>query len=92
MLSIISSCIIERTHLETYMMLSVYISAIVFPIPVSWIWGNGWLSDLGALDFAGSGIVCALSGLIGLIGSMITGPRLGVFLGRINLEQMGALY
>lgn len=86
MLAIISSCIIERTHLDTYLMLSVFVSAIVFPIPLSWIWGEGWLMKMGALDFAGSGIICALSGFIGLIGTLITGPRLGVFSGKLNVD------
>jgi len=73
-------------------MLAVFISSIGFPIPVSWIWGEGWLQKMGAVDFAGSGVVCCLSGLIGLIGTLITGPRLGVFEGKLNVDQMGALY
>lgn len=85
-LSVISSCIIERTHLDTYLMLGVFISSIVFPIPLSWIWGNGWLQRIGALDFAGSGIISLFSGVIGLIGTLITGPRLGVFDSKLNVD------
>lgn len=73
-------------------MMAIYISAIVFPIPVSWVWGEGWLEQMGVLDFAGSGVVHALAGVIGLTGTLTVGPRLGVFPGKLNLEQMGALY
>lgn len=68
------------------MMLAVFVSTIVFPIPLAWIWGDGWLQKMGALDFAGSGVICTLSGLIGLIGTLITGPRLGVFDGKLNID------
>lgn len=86
MIAIVSSCIIERTHLDTYLMLAIYISSIVFPIPVSWVWGEGWLEQMGVLDFAGSGVVHALAGIIGLTGTLIVGPRLGVFPGKLNLD------
>ena len=91
-IAILTSCIIERTHLDTYIMLTVYVSAIVYPIPVSWVWGGGWLAQMGVLDYAGAGVCHVLAGVIGLISTMIVGPRLGVFQGKLNLEQMGALY
>lgn len=91
-ISIVTSCTIERTHLDTYLLLSIYLSSVVFPIPLSWVWGGGWLAQKGVLDFAGAGIVHGLSGAIGLISAMIVGPRMGIFQEKLNLEQMGALY
>jgi Amt family ammonium transporter len=84
--ALISSSIIERTHLDVYLILAMFVSAVVWPIPVSWIWGNGWLQQYGALDHAGSGIVSVLGGVFGIIGTIIIGPRLGVFSDKLNLE------
>ncbi len=89
--AIISCCSIERTHLDTYLGLAMFVSAIVWPVPVSWIWGKGWLQQLGALDHAGSGIVSALGGFFGILGTILIGPRLGVFPRKLNLDQYGVL-
>lgn len=85
-ISIVTSCLIERTHLDTYLLLAIYLSSFVFPIPISWVWGDGWLAQKGVLDFAGAGVVHALSGAIGLISALKVGPRLGIFQEKLNLE------
>ena len=54
-------------------------TSLVFPIACAWTWGDGWLSRLGYLDFAGSGVVHLVGGIPGLIGTIILGPRLGHF-------------
>lgn len=53
---------------------------LIYPIIVAWTWGGGWLHELGYVDFAGSGVVHLTGGIAGLVGSMITGPRLGKFI------------
>ena len=54
-------------------------SGIIFPIASSWVWGGGWLEILGFRDFAGAGCVHLIGGFGGLIGTIILGPREGVF-------------
>ena len=51
----------------------------IYPVIVAWTWGGGWLDKLGYVDFAGSGIVHITGGIAGLVGAMVTGPRLGKF-------------
>ena len=53
--------------------------AIVYPIASSWVWGGGWLGEMGFKDFAGSAVVHELGGFGGFIGTIILKPRLGIF-------------
>lgn len=59
-------------------------TAIVFPIPAAWVWGDGFLQRMGFVDFAGCSVVHLLGGISGLIGTYILGPRLGVFDSKSN--------
>ena len=52
---------------------------LIYPVIVAWTWGEGWLSNLGYLDYAGSGIVHLTGGVAGLVGTLIIGPRIGKF-------------
>ncbi|MEE8194224.1 MAG: ammonium transporter [Dehalococcoidales bacterium] len=82
--TIVAGAVAERLKFKAYLMYSVVVSAIIFPIYGNWVWGGGWLSQLklgmGALDFAGSGAVHAIGGFIGLAGIIVLGPRFGRYI------------
>jgi len=79
--TIVAGAVAERLKFKAYLIYSVVVSAIIYPIYGHWVWGGGWLSSLplglGALDFAGSGVVHAVGGLVGLAGAIVLGPRFG---------------
>jgi Amt family ammonium transporter len=81
--TIVSGAMAERTKITAYMAYSFLVSAIVYPIFGHWVWGGGWLSTLplgaGVRDFAGSGVVHAVGGLVALAGAWMVGPRTGKF-------------
>ncbi len=77
--TIVSGAMAERTKFSTYCMYSVILSAIVYPISGHWIWGGGWLSQLGFHDFAGSTAVHMVGGVAALIGAKTLGPRIGKY-------------
>ena len=54
-------------------------ATLIYPIIACWVWGGGWLQELGFHDHGGSGVVHMTSGLAGMIGTYILGPRLGIF-------------
>jgi Amt family ammonium transporter len=90
--TIVSGAMAERTKFKSYLVYSVVISALIYPISGHWIWGGGWLSTLGTPDgllsglgaygfhdFAGSTAVHMVGGLTALIGAKILGPRIGKY-------------
>ncbi len=77
--TIVSGAMAERTKFKSYLVYSVVISALIYPISGHWIWGGGWLSQLGFHDFAGSTAVHMVGGVSALIGATILGPRLGKY-------------
>ncbi|GAA4406611.1 ammonium transporter [Nibrella viscosa] len=77
--TIVSGAMAERTKLISYLVYSCFITAVVYPISGHWIWGGGWLSDLGFRDFAGSTVVHSVGGWAALAGAMVVGPRLGKY-------------
>lgn len=81
--TIVSGGVAERIKFSVYLFYSIIISAIIYPIYGHWVWGSGWLSKIpfgvGAVDFAGSGVVHALGGTIALVGAMMLGPRIGKY-------------
>lgn len=90
--TIVSGAMAERTNFKAYLLYSIAISAVVYPISGHWIWGGGWLSTLGTAegllpglgaygfhDFAGSTAVHMVGGLSALIGAKILGPRIGKY-------------
>lgn len=81
--TIVAGCLAERTKITAYLAYSFLVSALIYPIYGHWIWGGGWLSTLpfgaGAKDFAGSGVVHTIGGLVGLAGAAMVGPRIGKF-------------
>lgn len=77
--TIVSGAMAERTKFSSYCIYSFIISAIVYPISGHWIWGGGWLAELGFHDFAGSTVVHMVGGVAALIGAAFLGPRLGKY-------------
>ena len=77
--TIVSGAMAERTKFLSYCVYSAIISALVYPIEAHWIWGGGWLSQLGFHDFAGSCAIHMVGGCTALIGAKILGPRIGKF-------------
>jgi Amt family ammonium transporter len=69
----------ERTKFQAYLVYTMVISGFIYPIIGHWIWGGGWLAELGFGDFAGSTVVHFVGGLSALIGATILGPRIGKF-------------
>ncbi len=81
--TIVSGAMAERTKFSGYLVYSVFISALIYPVVGHWIWGGGWLSNLGFIDFAGSTVVHSVGGWAGLAGAIILGPRTGKYI-RLN--------
>ena len=77
--TIVSGAMAERTKFSNYLLYSILISAIVYPVSGHWGWGGGWLSELGFHDFAGSTMVHACGGMLALAGAMALGPRIGKY-------------
>ena len=78
--TIVSGAMAERTKFSGYLVYSVIISALIYPVVGHWIWGGGWLSKLGMVDFAGSTVVHSVGGWAGLMGAIVLGPRIGKYL------------
>ncbi len=77
--TIVSGAMAERTKFNAYLVFSLVITVIIYPISGHWTWGGGWLSELGFIDFAGSSIVHSVGAWVGLAGAMIVGPRIGKY-------------
>jgi Amt family ammonium transporter len=77
--TIVSGAMAERTKFTSYLIYSAVISAIIYPVSGHWIWGGGWLSKLGMIDFAGSTVVHSVGGWAALVGAIILGPRIGKY-------------
>ncbi|APF22699.1 MULTISPECIES: ammonium transporter [Clostridium] len=77
--TIVSGAMAERTKFISYCIYSAIISAVIYPIAGHWIWGGGWLAQLGFHDFAGSTAVHSIGGWCALVGATILGPRIGKY-------------
>ncbi|MBP5610170.1 MAG: ammonium transporter, partial [Clostridia bacterium] len=77
--TIVSGAMAERTKFSSYCIYSAVISLFIYPIEAHWIWGGGWLAELGFHDFAGSCAIHMVGGISALIGASILGPRIGKF-------------
>ena len=77
--TIVSGAMAERTKFLSYCIYSGVISALIYPIEAHWIWGGGWLAQMGFHDFAGSCAIHMVGGISALIGAKILGPRIGKF-------------
>ena len=77
--SVVSGCLAERIHVSTYMMFTLVMSGAIYPIACSWCLGGGWLNKIGFIDAAGAGYIHMIGGMSGLVGTLILGPRYGIF-------------
>ena len=77
--TIVSGAMAERTKFLSYCIYSAVISAFIYPIEAHWIWGGGWLAQIGFHDFAGSCAIHMVGGISALIGAKMLGPRIGKF-------------
>ena len=77
--TIVSGAMAERTKFLSYCIYSAVISALIYPIEAHWIWGGGWLAQLGFHDFAGSCAIHMVGGISAIIGAAMLGPRIGKF-------------
>ena len=77
--TIVSGAMAERTNFLVYCIYSVLISAVIYPISGHWIWGGGWLAQMGFHDFAGSTAVHMVSGVASLVGAKMIGARIGKY-------------
>jgi ammonium transporter, Amt family len=82
--TIVSGAMAERTKFVSYLIYSVVVSALIYPIFGSWAWGSllegkGWLENMGFVDFAGSTVVHSIGGWVALAGAFVIGPRLGKY-------------
>ncbi len=82
--TIVSGAMAERTKFTSYLIYSLFLCAIIYPIFGSWAWGsllngNGWLEKLGFIDFAGSTVVHSIGGWAALAGAVVLGPRIGKY-------------
>jgi len=82
--TIVSGAVAERTEFKTYLFFSIITTAIVYPISGHWVWGGGWLNQLGFHDFAGSTVVHSVGAWMGLVGAVLIGPRIGKYNGKAN--------
>jgi ammonium transporter, Amt family len=77
--TIVSGCVAERVKYISFILFSVLLVGIAYPITGHWIWGGGWLAQMGFFDFAGSTVVHTVGGVAGLAGILLLGPRIGKY-------------
>lgn len=77
--TIVSGAVAERIKFKNYLIYSIFITALIYPVVGHWIWGGGWLANMGMIDFAGSTVVHSVGGWAGLAGAIILGPRIGKY-------------
>jgi Amt family ammonium transporter len=77
--TIVSGAMAERTKFVSYLSYSFFISLIIYPVVGHWIWGGGFLSEMGFVDFAGSTVVHSVGGWAALVGAAVIGPRIGKY-------------
>ena len=77
--TIVSGAMAERTKFSAYCIYSAVISLFIYPIEAHWIWGGGWLSQIGFHDYAGSCAIHMVGGIAALVGAIFLGPRIGKY-------------
>ncbi len=90
--TIVSGAVAERTKFKAYLIYTVFISALIYPVVGHWIWNpSGWLKSIGFIDFAGSTVVHSTGGWAALMGAILLGPRRGKYIkgnGRITAKAL----
>jgi Amt family ammonium transporter len=88
--TIVSGAIAERARLLTFFIFTALATMMIYPVVGHWVWGGGWLSEQGFMDFAGSTVVHGVGGGMALAGALIIGPRLGRYLADGTARAMPA--
>jgi Amt family ammonium transporter len=81
-LAIVPGALAERDRFWGWVIAAAAISGLIYPVVEHWVWGGGWLSSLGFIDYAGSTVVHLVGGTLALVGAMVIGPRVGKFVGK----------
>ncbi|EXX91161.1 ammonium transporter, partial [Paenibacillus darwinianus] len=87
-ISIVSGAVAERIHFRAYILFTIAMTGLIYPLAGHWVWSaGGWLGALGMIDFAGSAVIHALGGFSALAAAMFIGPRIGRFTpdGKVNI-------
>lgn len=80
MMAQIATCsIAERTHIDNYLFFSFINSGFIFPVGLAWCWNDGWLQNIGFIDYSGASFVHTMGGVAGFIGTYLIGPREGLY-------------
>ncbi len=77
--TIVAGAVAERTRFLTYLVVSFVLTAFIYPVVGHWIWGGGFLSEMGFIDFAGSTVVHSVGGWVALVAAILVGPRIDRF-------------
>lgn len=88
--SIVSGTLAERIKLWPFLLFTIVLTAVIYPIQASWKWGGGFLDEAGFLDFAGSTVVHSVGGWAALTGALILGPRIGKYKDGKVIPMMGS--
>ena len=89
--TIVSGAMAERTKFTGYLIYSVFVSALIYPVSGHWIWNGGWLSQLGFHDFAGSTVVHSVGGWAAMVGAIMLGARRGKYVkvnGKVKVKAI----
>ena len=86
--TIVSGAVVGRMQFRAYVIYSLFITAIIYPVSGFWKWGGGWLDQLGFYDFAGSVVVHAVGGFAALAAAIVLGPRIGRFKGDTEARHL----
>ena len=89
--TIVAGGMAGRMKFPAYLIYTAVVSAVVYPIIGHWIWGGGWLAELGMGDFAGSAVVHATGGWIAFVGTVMLGPRIGKFIKTNGGKKVNAI-
>lgn len=87
--TIVSGAVAGRIKFAAYLVYTVIITALIYPISGMWMWGGGWLFEMGFKDFAGSIVVHSVGGFAGLAGAIVLGPRIGRFVNGKSVPMPG---
>ena len=80
MMAQIATCsIAERTNIDNYLFFSFINSGFIFPVGLAWCWNDGWLMNMGYIDYSGASFVHTMGGIAGFMGTYLIGPREGLF-------------
>ncbi len=88
--TIVSGAVAERARLLTFFFFTAIATIIIYPVVGHWVWGGGWLSEMGFVDFAGSTVVHGVGGGMALAGAIMVGPRIGKYMPDGSVKPMPA--